>query len=236
MSLQALFTDIERALAPVRHVMKPILSDPVVMGAWALLVAASVATVWWDLRTNNEALPSLMKGVWTLVVLYSGPFGLVIYWYAGRTQISRDSLWRRGFRSTAHCYSGCGAGEVTGFAVLAGLLALQSTLVVSAGTFTLAYLFGYGLTVGPLLQEGVGLREALLDALYSETPSITVMEITAIGTDLLIASQAHVTDLLFWGALAFSLSVGFVFAFPVNATLVHFGVKEGMKNPAEMGG
>jgi hypothetical protein len=33
----------------------------------------------------------------------------------------------------------------------------------------------------------------------------------------------------------FSLSVGFVFAFPVNAALVRFGVKEGMKNPAEIG-
>lgn len=222
-------------LAPVRHVMKPILSDPVLMGVWALLVVVSVGTLLWDIRRRNQALPSLMKGVWTLVVLYSGPFGLAVYWYTGRTQISHDSLWRRGFRSTAHCYSGCGAGEVLGFALLAGLLALQSTLVVTAGTFTLAYIFGYALTVGPLMQEGVGFREAMFDALYSETPSITIMEISAIGTDLLIASQAKIGDLLFWGALAFSLSVGFLFAFPVNALLVHFGVKEGMMNPAEMG-
>ncbi len=215
--------------------MKPILSDPLVMGIWALLAAASVGVVWWDIRNRNQALPSLMKGVWTLVVLYSGPFGLAVYWYSGRTQISRDSLWRRGFRSTAHCYSGCGAGEVTGFVLLAGLLAFSSTTIVTLGTFALAYLFGYALTVGPLMQEGVGFGEAMLDALYSETPSITVMEIAAIGTDLLIASQAHVTDLLFWGALAFSLSVGFVFAYPINAVLVYFGVKEGMKNPAEMG-
>lgn len=85
------------------------------------------------------------------------------------------------------------------------------------------------------MQEGVEFGEAMLTALYSETPSITIMEIAAIGTDLLIASQAHISDLLFWGPLAFSLSVGFVFADPINATLVYFGVKEGMKNPAEMG-
>jgi hypothetical protein len=215
--------------------MKPILSDSVVMGVWALLVAASVGVLWWDVSERNQALPSMMKGVWTLVVLYSGPFGLAVYWYSGRTQISTDSLWRRGFRSTAHCYSGCGAGEVLGFVLLAGLLALQSTLLVTTGTFALAYTFGYALTVGPLMQEGVGFNEAMLDALYSETPSITVMEVTAIGTDLLVASQAHIGDLLFWGALVFSLSVGFVFAFPVNAALVRFGVKEGMKNPAEIG-
>ncbi|GKZ16101.1 DUF4396 domain-containing protein [Haladaptatus sp. T7] len=235
MPLQELLTQIEHALAPVRHVMKPILSDPLVMGIWALFVLASVGVLWWDVRNHNQALPSMMKGVWTLVVLYSGPFGLAVYWYSGRTQISRDSLWRRGFRSTAHCYSGCGAGEVLGFALLAGLLALQSTSIVTAGTFALAYIFGYALTVGPLMQEGVGFREAMFDALYSETPSITIMEIAAIGTDLLIASQAHISGLLFWGALVFSLSVGFVFAFPINAVLVHFGVKEGMKNPAEMG-
>ncbi|ELZ68900.1 hypothetical protein C457_10831 [Haloferax prahovense DSM 18310] len=235
MPLQPFLKQIEHTLAPVRHVMKPLLSDPVVMGVWAFLVVLSTGTLLWDIRTRNQELPSMMKGVWALVVLYSGPFGLAVYWYSGRTQISNDSLWRRGFRSTAHCYSGCGAGEVTGFALLAGILALQSTLAVTAGTFALAYTFGYALTVGPLMQEGVGFREAMLDALYSETPSITIMEVTAIGTDLLIASQAHITDLLFWGALAFSLSVGFVFAFPVNATLVYFGVKEGMKNPAEMG-
>ncbi|QDX39596.1 DUF4396 domain-containing protein [Salarchaeum sp. JOR-1] len=235
MSLHGLLAQIEHALAPVRHVMKPILSDPLAMGVWALFALTSAAVLWWDIRERNQALPSLMKGVWTLVVLYSGPFGLAVYWYSGRTQISHDSLWRRGFRSTAHCYSGCGAGEVLGFVLLAGLLALQSTLVITVGTFALAYLFGYALTVGPLMQEGVGFGEAMLDALYSETPSITVMELAAIGTDLLIASQAHISDLLFWGALAFSLSVGFVFAYPVNAILVYFGVKEGMKNPAEMG-
>ncbi|WP_336337327.1 DUF4396 domain-containing protein [Haloarcula brevis] len=235
MLLHGLLTQLEHALAPVRHVMRPILSDPFVMGVWALTVLASVGILWWDIRERNRTLPSLMKGVWSLVVLYSGPFGLAVYWYSGRTQIANDSLWRRGFRSTAHCYSGCGAGEVLGFVLLGGLLALGSSLVTTAGTFALAYLFGYALTVGPLLQEGVGFGEAMLDALYSETPSITVMEVAAIGTDLLVAGQAHISDLLFWGALAFSLSVGFVFAYPVNATLVYFGVKEGMENPANMG-
>lgn len=236
MSLRSYLTRIEHALAPVRHVMKPILSNPLVMGAWAVVVLAAVGVLWWDLRRHNQALPSLMKGVWTLVVLYSGPFGLAVYWYAGRTQIDGDSLWRRGFRSTAHCYSGCGAGEVVGFVVLAGLLAIQSSVAVTLGTFALAYLFGYALTVGPLMQEGVGFGQAMLDALYSETPSITVMEVAAIGTDLLIAGSATIRELLFWGALVFSLSVGFVAAFPVNAALVRLGVKEGMQNPVEMGG
>jgi hypothetical protein len=68
MQLQGLLTQIEHALTPVRHVMKPILSDPLAMGVWALFVVASVGTLWWDIRERNQALPSLMKGVWTLVV------------------------------------------------------------------------------------------------------------------------------------------------------------------------
>jgi len=234
MSLQQLLTQFEHAVAPVRHVLKPTLSDPTSIAFWVLLVVASMGTLWWDVRTRNRALPSMMKGVWTLVVLYSGPFGLAIYWYSGRTQISRDSLWRRGFRSTAHCYSGCGAGEVVGVLLAQAILGLAVGWV-AAITFGFAYTFGYALTVGPLMQEGVEFWEAMTDALYSETPSITVMEVVAIGTDLFLASQVHVTDVLFWSSLTLSLSLGFVAAFPVNVALVSRGVKEGMRNPAEMG-
>lgn len=61
------------------------------------------------------------------------------------------------------------------------------------------------------------------------------MEITAIGTDLIMVSGAQITDSLFWTALALSLSIRFLFAWPVNVVLVEFGVKEGMENPAKMG-
>lgn len=233
MLLVQLGARIEQAFTPVRDVLSPLLSDPLVAATWVLLVGISVGTVLWDIRTHNQALPSMMKGVWALVVLYSGPFGLALYWYAGRTQISTDSLWRRGVRSTAHCYSGCGAGEIVGITLAQGILALTIGWV-AAITFGFAYLFGYALTVGPLMQEGVAFWESMKDAFYSETPSITIMEVTAIGADLLLASEAHMGDLLFWMALALSLSLGFIAAFPINVALVRFGVKEGMKNPAEM--
>lgn len=233
MPLDQFVTQIERLFAPAREMLTPILSDPRVAVLWTVLVGVSVGTLWWDVRKRNQALPSMMKGVWTLVALYSGPFGLGLYWYAGRTQISTDTLWRRGVRSTAHCYSGCGAGEVVGVTLAQGILALAVGWV-AAITFGFAYLFGYALTVGPLMQEGVSFTQAAKDALYSETPSITIMEIIAIGADLLLASSAHMGDILFWMALVFSLSLGFIAAFPVNVGLVKLGVKEGMKNPAQM--
>ncbi|WP_079977568.1 DUF4396 domain-containing protein [Halococcus sediminicola] len=224
---------IERAFEPAREVLVPILSNPTVLAVWAIIVLLSLGVLWWDLRENNEVIGSMMKFVWTLTVAYSGPLGLAVYWYTGRTQIDYDSLWKRGFRSTSHCYSGCGAGEIVGITLAQGLLG-WGLVAVAGVTFALAYLFGFALTIGPLMQDGVGFKEAVTDALWSETPSITLMEIAAIGTDLLLASEALITDVLFWLALAFSLSIGFLVAWPVNVGLVNFGVKEGMSDPSQM--
>ena len=141
----------------IETALEHVLTTPVYLYLWASLVLGSVAAVVYDLRTNQD-LASLMNVVWTLTVLYSGPLGLAVYWFAGRQQIARDSLWRRGVRSTAHCYSGCGAGEVTGVVLAAGVLALATTQTIAL-TFTLAYTFGMALTVGPLVQDGVGFGE-----------------------------------------------------------------------------
>lgn len=225
---------LEHAFAPIRAVLKPILSSPVTAGIWAILVVSALAVLWWDIRKRNQALPSMMKLVWTLTVLYSGPIGLAIYWWSGRTQIDHDSFWRRGSRSTSHCYSGCGLGEIVGITLAQGILAFNTIWVVLI-TFGFAYLFGYALNIGPLMQEGSSFSEASWDAVLSETPSITIMEIAAISTDLLLAGTAGIGSILFWMAMAFSLSVGFIAAYPINAGLISLGVKEGMMNPKEMG-
>lgn len=200
---------------------------------WLLLSLGSVAVLQYDIRTNNRELPSMMRLVWTLTVLYSGPLGLAVYWYSGRSQIPEDTFLRRGMRSTSHCYSGCGVGEALGVTIAAGLLALATGWVVAV-TFSFAYLFGVAFTVGPLLQEGVGARQALWDALYSESGSIVAMEAVAIGTDIYLAGEATMGEPVFWASLAVSLSLGFFAALPINLGLLHFGVKEGMGDPSEM--
>lgn len=226
-------TQIEHALAPARSVVRPILASWWTLGLWVGLNLLSLGVLRRDLRERNGNLPSMMKLVWSLVVAYSGPVGLTVYWLTGRTQLESDSLWKQGFRSTSHCYSGCGIGEVIGITATVIILSAP-TLWVIAATFALAFLFGFAFTIGPLMQEGVGLREATWDAVVSETPSITVMEIVAIGTDLLLAGDAGWTNPLFWTALFFSLTIGFVAAYPVNVVLIAAGIKEGMGNPAGM--
>lgn len=209
------------------------LDEAWLLGAWLILVAVALGLLLGDLRRHNREIMPLMRLVWVLTVLYSGPLGLAVYHWSGRKQIPRDGLWRRSARSTAHCYAGCGLGEIVGLVVTVGLLALGE-IWVALTTFALAYAFGFGLTVGPLMQEGVGLRTALKDAFWSESASITVMELVAIGVGLWLAAGAGIGEVRFWTALAVSLSAGFVAAYWVNALLVHLGVKAGMHDPREM--
>jgi hypothetical protein len=192
-----------------------------------------LAVLVWDLHTSNAEMVSLMKFVWGLTTLFSGPIAFSVYWYSGRSQISHDSFWRGGWRSTAHCFSGCGIGEVVGIVLFSTVLAFTGTIGLAIGTFVLAYLGGIVLNVGPLLREGVGFREAIMDTFYSEIASITVMEIAAIGTDLLIAGDAGITELLFWTGMVLSLTVGFLVSFPMNVVLVSRGIKGGMQDPTE---
>ena len=210
--------------------IRELLSNGWLLAGWLSIALLSCAILLYDLRRNNSHIPSIMQSVWLLTVLYSGPLGLLIYFYSGRKQISTDSLWRKGFRSVAHCYSGCGAGEVTGVFIAAGLLTLSTTWV-AATTFFFAYVFGYAMTLGPLLQDGVPLKKALIDTFYSDTVTITVMEVTAISLDLWLAASASMDQALFWNSLILSLTVGLIAAYPVNVLLVQFGVKGGMGDP-----
>lgn len=173
-----------------------------------------------------------MKVVWFLTVAYSGPIGLWLYYVSGRKQIKRDSIWRKGVRSVAHCYSGCGAGEITGVIIAAGLLTLHNTGIAIV-TFLFAYVFGYALTFGPLLQAGETVKQALIDTVYSETLTIAVMEVTAISIDIWLSAKATIDQPLFWGALVFSLTIGLIAAYPVNVLLIRLGVKGGMGDPRD---
>src|SRR6266487_1425164 len=89
----------------------------------------------------------------------------------------------------------------------------------------LAFLFGYSLTLGPVLRAGVPFRRALPVAFASDTASISVMEIVDNAFILLVpgAIAAGLSDALFWWSLGTSLVIAFVFALPVNRWLIARG-------------
>jgi hypothetical protein len=134
-----------------------------------------------------------------------------------------SSLNRTAFSATLHCLTGCAIGEVLGIVI--GTALGWSTVATIALAIVLAFFFGYGLTMLPLLRSGIALGAALPLAFASDTLSITVMEIVDNFIIVVIpgAMDAGLSSLLFWGSLAFALAVAFVAAFPVNRYLISRG-------------
>jgi hypothetical protein len=125
--------------------------------------------------------------------------------------------------ATAHCLTGCAIGEVLGVAIGTALGWGNFETIVLA--IVLAFFFGYGLTMLPLLRAGLALSVVLPLAFASDTLSIAVMEIVDNAIILVIpgAMEAGLGDLLFWASLAFALLVAFAAAFPVNRWLIARG-------------
>ena len=133
------------------------------------------------------------------------------------------SLNRLALTATTHCLTGCAIGEVLGMVLgTAFHWSNSATIVVSV---VLAFLFGYGLTVRPLLASGLTTPVVLKLAFASDTASITIMEIVDNALMLLIpgAMNAPLDSVRFWGSLAFSLLLAGIAAFPVNRWLIARG-------------
>jgi len=134
-----------------------------------------------------------------------------------------QSLNRLAFSATVHCLTGCAIGETLGMIIGTALgWGDWSTIALAVA---LAFLFGYSLTLLPLVRAGVALATALPIALASDTISITIMEIVDNAIMLVIpgAMEAGLTNLLFWGSLGFALLVAGAFAYPANRYLISRG-------------
>lgn len=133
------------------------------------------------------------------------------------------SLTKVAFSATVHCLTGCAIGEILGMVL--GTALGWSDLQTIVLAVILAFIFGYSLTLLPLLTSSVSFARALPLAFASDTISITVMEIVDNAVILVIpgALHAYVTSLLFWGSLAISLAIAFAVALPVNMYLISRG-------------
>lgn len=125
--------------------------------------------------------------------------------------------------ATLHCLTGCAIGEVLGMIIssAAHWSALLS-IILSVG---LAFIFGYGFSMRPLLTHGMKLGQALKLALAADTASIATMEIADNGFIAAVpgALNANLDTILFWVSLTVSLVIAFVVAFPVNRVLIARG-------------
>jgi Domain of unknown function (DUF4396) len=133
------------------------------------------------------------------------------------------SLNRLAFSATAHCLTGCAIGEVLGVMIGTALGWGNFETIVLA--IALAFLFGYSLTMLPLLRAGLAFAAAVPLALASDTLSIAVMEVVDNAILLVVpgAMEAGLGTLLFWGSLAFALLIAGICAYPVNRYLIARG-------------
>jgi hypothetical protein len=138
-------------------------------------------------------------------------------------QPSGKALTKQAISATVHCLTGCAIGEILGMVIGTALgLHNLATVVLS---IALAFLFGYSLTIRPVLSAGVAFKQALKVALAADTLSILTMEIVDNGFILAVpgAMDAGLASFLFWASLIASLAIAFVLTVPVNRWLIARG-------------
>ncbi len=125
--------------------------------------------------------------------------------------------------ATLHCLTGCALGEILGLIIgtILGLSALITVIIAVC----LAFLFGYALSLLPVLKAGVSLSAALPIVLASDTLSIATMEIVDNLVMLAVpgAMEGGIVNPVFWITLAFALMVAGLAAYPVNRYLLSKG-------------
>ena len=133
------------------------------------------------------------------------------------------SLNRLAATATFHCLTGCLIGEVFGMVIATALG--WSDLASIALAVTLAFFFGYLLTMLPLLRAGLTIAAAAPVALAADTVSIAIMELidTAFVLSWPGAMEAGLDELLFWGPLLLGFVVAWPFAFLANRFMIRRG-------------
>ncbi|MFD9699807.1 DUF4396 domain-containing protein [Lentzea sp. NPDC059081] len=133
------------------------------------------------------------------------------------------SLTRQAISATLHCLTGCAIGEVLGMVV--GTALGWHNLATVVLSVVLAFVFGYSLTIRPVLRSGLAFKAAIGVALAADTVSIAVMEVVDNAVMLLVpgAMETGLATWLFWVSLVFSLAIAFVVTVPVNRWMIARG-------------
>jgi len=89
----------------------------------------------------------------------------------------------------------------------------------------LAFVFGYALTLWPVLRAGLSFRQATRVALAADTISIAIMEVVDNGFVLLVpgAVDAGLGDAKFWWSIGLGFAIAFGPAWAANRWLIARG-------------
>lgn len=136
---------------------------------------------------------------------------------------AEQNLNAAAFSATTHCLTGCAIGEVVGLAIAtaAGWGNAASISIAVA----LAFVFGYSLTMLPVLRAGLSFGQATKVALVADTVSIAIMEAVDNLFVLLVpgAMAAGLGDAKFWWSIALGFAIAFAPAWYANRWLIARG-------------
>jgi hypothetical protein len=134
--------------------------------------------------------------------------------------MDKKELNHMAFSATIHCLTGCALGEIIGLVIGTAIgLPDAATIALAVG---LAFVFGYTLSLLPLIKSGLGFKAALPLVLAADTLSIAVMEIVDNTVMVLIpgAMSAGLVNPLFWLSMSLALTAAFWAAYPLNRYLL----------------
>ena len=219
-------------------------SIDVLLWIWFALTFLSTAYVAYDIFTRTPEM-KIMRWAWIAVTLYTGPIGLVIYWFSCREprhirhEVFIVPLWKQAVGSTIHCVAGDATGIIVA-AVITGLLGLPMGL-----DMVVEYVagFGFGLLIFQALfarsMLGGSYWQVVKKVFFPETVSMNVMmagmfPVMAILMTSDMRSMSP-TSTHFWGIMSLATLFGAAFAYPVNWWLVKSHLKHGMGTERVLG-
>lgn len=215
-----------------------------VLWIWFGLTALSGAYVAWDLFTRTPEM-KVMKWGWGLVTLYTGPVGLLIYWFSCREPAPDTHawfitpLWKQAVGSTIHCAAGDATGIIVAAAITGffGLRMGQDIWVEYAAGFALGLLIFQALFLKDMM--GVSYGEAVRDTFLPEWISMNAMMAGMLPVMVILMTRdmraMQASSPWFWASMSAATLVGVVVAYPVNYWLVKNKLKHGMGTERALG-
>lgn len=228
--------------------MSPSPSPPLfpeyLLWVWFGLTAFSVAYVAWDLFTRTPEM-KVMKWGWVLVTVYTGPVGLLIYWFScrepspGTHEAFIAPRWKQAVGSTIHCAAGDATGIIVAAAITGyfGLRMGQDIWVEYAAGFAFGLLIFQALFMKDMM--GVSYGAAVRESFLPEWMSMNAMMAGMLPTMVILMSRAmramQATSPWFWASMSAATLVGVATAYPVNYWLVKNKLKHGMGTERALG-
>lgn len=129
--------------------------------------------------------------------------------------------------ATLHCLIGCVIGEVVGLTI--GVTAGMSPYVTMVLSTLLAYIFGFALTILPLMKRTkLSFKNAFKAIWVGEAVSIGIMELVMNAVDYHVGGMqvSSLGSSMFWVALGIAIPAGYIAAFPVNFWLISRQLKQ----------